>query len=48
MLPLMLFTGQKEAIPSLLKEIVPFAKELKRNKTLDTVTALEKIISALL
>ena len=46
MLPLMLFTGQKEAIPSLLKEIVPLAKELKRNKILDTITALEKIISA--
>ena len=45
MLPLMLFTGQKEAIPSLLKEIVPLAKELKRNKILDTITALEKIIS---
>ncbi len=44
MLPLMLFTGQKEAIPSLLKEIVPLAKELKRNKILDTITALEKII----
>jgi len=44
MLPLMLFTGQKEAIPSLLKEIVPLAQELKRNKILDTITALEKII----
>ena len=44
MVPLMLFTGQKEAIPGLLKEIVPLAKELKNNKILNTVTALEKII----
>ena len=44
MVPLMLFTGQKETIPSLLKEIVSLAKELKNNKILNTITALEKII----
>ena len=44
MVPLMLFTGRKGAIPSLLKEIVPLAKELKNNKILNTITALEKII----
>ena len=46
MVPLMLFTGQKETIPSLLKEIVSLAKELKNNKILNTITALEKIIRA--
>ena len=44
MVPLMLFTGQKETIPRLLKEIVSLAKELKNNKILNTITALEKII----
>jgi hypothetical protein len=44
MVPLMIFTGRKGEVPSLLKEIVPLAKELKRNKILDTITALEKII----
>ena len=44
MVPLMLFTGRKGAIPSLLKEIVPLANELKNNKILNTITALERII----
>jgi|TARA_B110000914_G_scaffold94933_1_gene83414 tetratricopeptide (TPR) repeat protein len=44
MVPLMLFTGRKGAIPILLKELVPLAKELKNNKILNTITALEKII----
>ena len=44
MVPLMLFTGRKETIPSLLKEIVPLAKELKNNKILNTIPTLEKII----
>jgi hypothetical protein len=44
MVPLMLFTGRKGAIPSLLKEIVPLAKKLKNNKILNAITALEKII----
>ena len=44
MIPLMLFTGRKGELPNLYKEIVPLAKELKRNKILDTITALEKII----
>jgi tetratricopeptide (TPR) repeat protein len=44
MVPLMLFTGQKGAIPSLLEEIVPLAKEQKNNKILNTISALEKII----
>jgi tetratricopeptide (TPR) repeat protein len=44
MVPLMLFTGRKGAIPFLLKELVPLAKELKNNKILNTITALEKII----
>ena len=44
MVPLMLFTGQKGVIPSLLEEIVPLAKELKNNKILNTIPALEKII----
>jgi len=44
MIPLMLFTGEKESIPSLLQEIVPLAKELKNNKILNTITSLEKII----
>jgi tetratricopeptide (TPR) repeat protein len=44
MVPLMVFTGRKGEVPSLLKKIVPLAKELKRNKILETVTALEKII----
>jgi tetratricopeptide (TPR) repeat protein len=44
MVPLMIFTGRKGEVPSLLKEIVPLAKELKRNKILETITALEKII----
>ena len=42
--PLMLFTGRKGAIPSLLKEITSLAKELKNNKILNTITALERII----
>ena len=29
---------------TLLKKIVPLAKELKKNKILETITALEKII----
>ena len=44
MVPLMLFTGRKGAIPILLRELVPLAKELKNNKILNTITALEKII----
>jgi tetratricopeptide (TPR) repeat protein len=44
MVPLMLFTGRKGAIPNLLKEIVPLAKELENNKILNTIPALEKII----
>ena len=44
MVPLMLFTGRKGGIPILLKELVPLAKELKNNKILNTITALEKII----
>ena len=44
MVPLMLFTGRKGAIPILLKELVPLAKELKNNKILNTITTLEKII----
>jgi len=44
MVPLMLFTGRKGEIPSLLKEIVPLAKELKNNKILNAITSLEKII----
>ena len=44
MVPLMLFTGRKEAIPSIFEEIVPLAKELKNNKILNTITELEKII----
>jgi tetratricopeptide (TPR) repeat protein len=44
MVPLMLFTGQKGAIPNLLEEIAPLAKELKNNKILNTISALEKII----
>jgi tetratricopeptide (TPR) repeat protein len=44
MVPLMLFTGRKGAIPSLLKEITSLAKELKNNKILNTITALERII----
>ena len=44
MVPLMLFTGQKGAIPNLLEEIVPIAKELKNNKILNTIPALEKCI----
>ena len=44
MVPLMLFTGRKGEIPILLKELVPLAKELKNNKILNTITALEKII----
>ncbi|MBT7272006.1 MAG: hypothetical protein HN885_03315 [Nitrospina sp.] len=44
MVPLMIFTGRKGEVPNLLKEIVPLAKELKKNKILETITALEKII----
>jgi len=44
MVPLMLFTGQKGEIPNLLEEIVPIAKELKNNKILNTIPALEKCI----
>lgn len=46
MIPLMLFTGQKGELPNLYKEIVPLAKELKRNKILDAITAIEKTIRA--
>jgi tetratricopeptide (TPR) repeat protein len=44
MVPLMIFTGEKGTIPSLLKEISSLAKELKNNKILKTIPALEKII----
>jgi tetratricopeptide (TPR) repeat protein len=44
MVPLMFFTGRKGVIPGLLKEIVPLAKELKNNKILNTISALENII----
>ena len=44
MVPLMIFAGRKGEVPNLLKEIVPLAKELKKNKILETITALEKII----
>lgn len=44
MVPLMIFTGRKGEVTNLLKEIIPLAKELKKNKILETITALEKII----
>jgi tetratricopeptide (TPR) repeat protein len=44
MVPLMIFTGRKGEILSLLKKIIPLAKELKRNQIIETITALEKII----
>jgi hypothetical protein len=40
----MIFTGRKGEVTNLLKEIIPLAKELKKNKILETITALEKII----
>ena len=42
MVPLMIFTGRIGEVPNLLKEIVPLAKELKKNNYLDKETG-EKI-----
>ena len=44
MLPLMLFTGRKGEIPCLMEKIVLLAQKLKKNKILDTIPRLQKLI----
>ena len=44
MIPLVFFTGRKEAIPHLLESIIPLAQQLNNNNILDFIPRLKKIM----
>lgn len=46
MVPLLFFTGRKGEIPHLLEEIVPLAQQLKKDKILDAIPALRKLMGS--